>query len=270
VAAIVAAAARPASHETSWSVSDPAPALVLENIVVAFGALKAVDDVSVTVKGGERHAIIGPNGAGKTTLFNAITGVTLPTAGRVIFEDMDITRKPVQFRARMGVSRTFQITNLFPSLTVDENMQLAVRGSGGGKFSMLGNVRLTPEQAERTNSALSISRLDKRGSVVVSELSYGEQRQLEMAMALVAKPRLLLLDEPAAGLSPSERVIVTEIIRSLPRDLTVVLIEHDMELVLNLVERVTCLNNGQMLAEGTPNEIRDNQRVQDVYLGKAR
>lgn len=254
----------------SWSVSDPAPALVLENIVVAFGALKAVDDISVTVKGGERHAIIGPNGAGKTTLFNAITGVTLPTAGRVIFEGKDITRKPAQLRARMGISRTFQITNLFPSLTVDENMQLAVRGSGGGKFSMLGSAQLTPEQADRAESALSISRLDKRGSVVVSELSYGEQRQLEMAMALVARPRLLLLDEPAAGLSPTERGIVADIIRALPQDLTMVLIEHDMELVLKLVERVTCLNNGQMLAEGTPNEIRNNQRVQDVYLGKAR
>lgn len=254
----------------SCPVSDPAPALVLENIVVAFDALKAVDDISITVKSGERHAIIGPNGAGKTTLFNAITGVTLPTAGRVVFEGRDITRKPAQVRARMGISRTFQITNLFPSLTVDENMQLAVRGRGGGKFSMFGTAQLTPEQAERADSALSISRLGKRGSVVVSELSYGEQRQLEMAMALVARPRLLLLDEPAAGLSPAERVIVADIIRVLPRDLTMILIEHDMELVLNLVERVTCLNNGQMLAEGTPNEIRNNQRVQDVYLGKAR
>lgn len=250
--------------------SDLASALVLENIVVAFGALKAVDDVSFVVQTGERHAIIGPNGAGKTTLFNAVTGVKPPTTGRVIFEGQDVTRRSVQRRARMGISRTFQITNLFPSLTVDENMQLAVRGNGEGKFSMLGTAQLNAEQAERAASALSISRLDKRGAVVVSELSYGEQRQLEMAMALVARPRLLLLDEPAAGLSPAERVIVAEIIQSLPRDLTMVLIEHDMELVLKLVERVTCLNNGQMLAEGTPDEIRNNQLVQDVYLGKAR
>lgn len=250
--------------------SDSARALVLENIVVAFGALKAVDGVSIVVGNGERHAIIGPNGAGKTTLFNAITGVTPPTAGRVVFENKDITRRSVQGRARMGISRTFQITNLFPSLTVDENMQLAVRGNDKSKFSMLGAAHLSAEQAERAASALSICRLGKRGGVVVGELSYGEQRQLEMAMALVARPRLLLLDEPAAGLSPTERVIVAEIIRTLPRDLTVVLIEHDMELVLNLVERVTCLNNGQMLAEGTPNEIRSNQLVQDVYLGKAR
>lgn len=245
-------------------------ALVLEDIVVAFGALNAVDRVSITVGSGERHAIIGPNGAGKTTLFNAITGVFPPTSGRIVFEGRDITRMPAQLRARLGISRTFQITNLFPTLTVDENMQLAVRGTGGGKFSLLGASRLTPDEDERVRAALSISRLDMRGAIIVSELSYGEQRQLEMAMALVARPRLLLLDEPAAGLSPAERIIVAEIIRSLPHDLTMVLIEHDMELVLNLVERVTCLNNGQMLAEGTPDEIRANQLVQDVYLGKAR
>jgi branched-chain amino acid transport system ATP-binding protein len=244
--------------------------LDLENISVQFDALKAVDGVSLRVKRGERRAIIGPNGAGKTTLFNAVTGVVLPAGGRIMFDGHDITGAARHRRAQRGISRTFQITNLFPSLTVDENMQLAVRGNGEGKFSMFGAAQLDAGQAERAAAALSISRLDKRGAVIVSELSYGEQRQLEMAMALVARPKLLLLDEPAAGLSPAERVIVAEIIRSLSHDLTMVLIEHDMELVLNLVERVTCLNNGQMLAEGTPNEIRSNQLVQDVYLGKAR
>jgi branched-chain amino acid transport system ATP-binding protein len=246
------------------------PALVLDNIVVAFGALKAVDDVSISVKRGERRAVIGPNGAGKTTLFNAITGVTPPTSGRIMFEGQDVTRKPAQVRARMGMTRTFQITNLFPTMTVDENMQLALRGTGRGKFSMLGSTRLTSEEQDRVASALQMSRLGERSSVAVNELSYGEQRQLELAMALISNPRLLLLDEPAAGLSPSERVMVVEIIRSLPKDLTMVLIEHDMELVLNLVDWVTCLNNGQMLAEGSPKDITSNQRVQDVYLGKAR
>jgi branched-chain amino acid transport system ATP-binding protein len=246
------------------------PALVLDNIVVAFGALKAVDDVSISVKRGERRAVIGPNGAGKTTLFNAITGVTPPTSGRIMFEGQDVTRKPAQVRARMGMTRTFQITNLFPTMTVDENMQLALRGTGRGKFSMLGSTRLTSEEQDRVSSALQMSRLGERSSVAVNELSYGEQRQLELAMALISNPRLLLLDEPAAGLSPSERVMVVEIIRSLPKDLTMVLIEHDMELVLNLVDWVTCLNNGQMLAEGSPTDITSNQRVQDVYLGKAR
>ncbi len=149
-------------------------------------------------------------------------------------------------------------------------MQLALRGTDPSKFSMLGSTRLTPEEQDRVASALRMSRLEERGSVAVNELSYGEQRQLEMAMALVSRPRLLLLDEPAAGLSPAERVMVADIIRSLPHDLTMVLIEHDMELVLNLVDWVTCLNNGQLLAEGSPEEIRTNQHVQDVYLGKAR
>ncbi|MBM6581259.1 ABC transporter ATP-binding protein [Microvirga sp. BT689] len=246
------------------------PALVLENVVVAFGALKAVDDVSISVKGGERRAIIGPNGAGKTTLFNAITGVNPPTSGRIIFEGATVTTKPAHLRARMGMSRTFQITNLFPRLTVAENMQLALRGTGPGKFSLFGSARLSAEEEERVMSALAISRLGERNSVEVHELSYGEQRQLEMAMALVTRPKLLLLDEPAAGLSPSERIIVSDIIRALPRDLTMVLIEHDMDLVLRLVDYVTCLNNGQLLAEGTPESISANQRVQDVYLGKAR
>jgi len=245
-------------------------ALVLENVTVAFGALKAVDDVSLSVKRGERRAIIGPNGAGKTTLFNAITGVFPPTSGRITFEGKDVTRMPAQKRARLGMSRTFQITNLFPTMTVEENMQLALRGTDPSKFSMLGSTRLTPEEQDRVASALRMSRLEERGSVAVNELSYGEQRQLEMAMALVSRPRLLLLDEPAAGLSPAERVMVADIIRSLPHDLTMVLIEHDMELVLNLVDWVTCLNNGQLLAEGSPEEIRTNQHVQDVYLGKAR
>ncbi|MDN5926340.1 MAG: ABC transporter ATP-binding protein [Hyphomicrobiales bacterium] len=245
-------------------------ALNLENIVVAFGALKAVDNVSMTVKRGERRAIIGPNGAGKTTLFNAITGVTRSTSGRITFEGLDISRKPAQSRARMGISRTFQITNLFPSLTVEQNMQLALRGTGSRKFSMLGSARLVSEEREQVASALALSRLATREAVEVTELSYGEQRQLEIAMALVSRPRLLLLDEPAAGLSPAERQMVTDIVRSLPKDLTVVLIEHDMELVLKLVDYVTCLNNGQMLAEGSPEEIRANQLVQDVYLGKAR
>lgn len=245
-------------------------ALVLENVTIAFGALKAVDDVSLSVKRGERRAIIGPNGAGKTTLFNAITGVFPPTSGRITFEGKDVTRMPAQKRARLGMSRTFQITNLFPTMTVEENMQLALRGTDPSKFSMLGSTRLTPEEQDRVASALRMSRLEERGSVAVNELSYGEQRQLEMAMALVSRPRLLLLDEPAAGLSPAERVMVADIIRSLPHDLTMVLIEHDMELVLNLVDWVTCLNNGQLLAEGSPEEIRTNQHVQDVYLGKAR
>lgn len=244
--------------------------LKLEQVGVRFGGLRAVDDVSIALKRGERRAIIGPNGAGKTTLFNAITGVNPPTSGRVYFNGRDVTKASPQVRAQLGMSRTFQITNLFPSLTVADNMQLALRGLSRRKFSMLGDRELSVRERERAEVALAMSRLDQRSDIVVAELSYGEQRQLEMAMALAAQPELLLLDEPAAGLSPAERSIVADIIRSLSRELTVVLIEHDMDLVLSLVDWVTCLNNGSMLAEGVPDDIRANQEVQDVYLGRVR
>ena len=228
--------------------------LQLDGVCVQFGGLKAVDDVSIAVSQGERRAIIGPNGAGKTTLFNAITGVVRPTAGRILFEGREVTRKSIHVRAKLGMSRTFQITNLFPNLTVRENMQLAVRGLSSRKYSLFGSAALDAGERANVDSAIALSRLDQRLDVLVKEMSYGEQRQLEMAMSLVSRPKLLLLDEPAAGLSPAERVIVSDIIRSLPRDLTMVLIEHDMELALSLVDRVTCLNNGKFLVEASPSE----------------
>jgi branched-chain amino acid transport system ATP-binding protein len=244
--------------------------LRLDRVGVRFDALRAVDDVSLDVRRGERRAVIGPNGAGKTTLFNAITGVVPPSSGRVTFEGRDITRAPPHRRAAWGISRTFQITNLFPSLTVRQNMELAIRGLSPRKFSFFGLPAATGQERAQADSALALSRLAIRADSTVSELSYGEQRQLEIAMALAPNPRLLLLDEPAAGLSPAERVIVADIIRALPKDITIVLIEHDMDLVLSLVDWVTCLNNGQFLAEGTPAEIRSNADIQSVYLGKAR
>ena len=244
--------------------------LELDHVGVRFDALKAIDDVSLRVKRGERRAIIGPNGAGKTTLFNAITGVVAPSLGSVKFDGRDITRLPPHRRARFGISRTFQITNLFQSLTVEQNMELALRGLTARKFSMFGDDDMTSEECSQADRALGLSRLGTRAKSLVSELSYGEQRQLEMALALAPNPRLLLLDEPAAGLSPSERVIVADIIRTLSKEITIVLIEHDMDLVLSLVDWVTCLNNGQFLADGTPAEIRSNSDIQDVYLGKAR
>lgn len=243
--------------------------LKLDQVGVRFDALKAVDDVSLRVKRGERRAIIGPNGAGKTTLFNAITGVVPPTSGRVEFDGRDITRLPPHRRAACGISRTFQITNLFPSLTVRQNMELALRGLTSRKFSLFGASSSTDEERVQAHRALGLSRLGSRAGSLVSELSYGEQRQLEMAMALAPNPRLLLLDEPAAGLSPAERVIVADIIRALPAEITIVLIEHDMDLVLSLVDWVTCLNNGQFLAEGAPADIRTNPDIQNVYLGRA-
>jgi len=206
-------------------VSDPI--LSLDHVGVRFDALKAVDDVSLKVGRGERRAIIGPNGAGKTTLFNAITGVVPPTSGRIAFEGRDITALPPHRRARLGISRTFQITNLFPGLTVQQNMALALRGLTERKFSFFGASCLADDEGVQAERALGLSRLGSRAASLVSELSYGEQRQLEMAMALAASPRLLLLDEPAAGLSPAERVIVADIIRALPDDITIVLCQYD-------------------------------------------
>lgn len=246
------------------------PLLELDHITVRFGGLKAVDDVSIRVKPGERRAIIGPNGAGKTTLFNVMTGMVKAASGSIAFAGQDVTRAPVHVRAARGMSRTFQITNLFPRLTVEENMRLALRGLSPRKFSLFDSGALTADEAARADRALALSRLHERRGVEVREMSYGEQRQLEMAMALAAEPKLLLLDEPAAGLSPAERVIVADVIRALPRELTLVLIEHDMDLVLQLVDYVTVLNNGKLLVEAPPGEIRDNPDVQDVYLGKAR
>jgi branched-chain amino acid transport system ATP-binding protein len=247
-----------------------APVLALHQVGVRFGGLKAVDAVSITVRRGERRAIIGPNGAGKTTLFNAIAGTFPPTSGRIVFNGRDVTRLPAHRRAHRGMSRTFQITNLFPTLTVAENMQLALRGLRPCRFSMLGSSGLSGEEADRIDAALVASRMHERLDIPVRELSYGEQRQLELAMALVSRPEVLLLDEPAAGLSPAERGVVAEIVAALSRDLTVMLIEHDMDLVLSLVDWVTCLDNGRLLVEAAPEDIRTNAAVQDVYLGRSR
>ena len=244
--------------------------LRLEGVRVAFGALRAVDGVSLDVPRGERRAIIGPNGAGKTTLFNAIAGEQRVTSGSVFLEGRDVTRLGTQRRANRGIGRTFQITTLFAGLTVAQNLGLAVRGGSRRKLSLFGAGALTAEEARAVEERLASSALAARRDVLVRELSHGEQRQLELQMALAAYPRLLLLDEPAAGLSHAERVTMASIIRALPRDLTLVLIEHDMDLALGLVDRVTCLHNGQVLVEGDPAAIRADARVQEVYLGSPR
>ncbi len=248
----------------------PKPLLDLTAVVMQFGALRAVDVAAMSIAIGERRAVIGPNGAGKTTLFNTITGVLRPTSGRIAFDGHDITRQLPHRRAKLGIARTFQITNLFPTLSVMDNMKLALRGLKPRKFSMFGDGALTAEERSIAEHALGMTRLGERQSAIVRDMSYGEQRQLELAMALSSTPRLLLLDEPAAGLSPAERTIVAEIVRSLPRDITVVLIEHDMDLALGLVDYVTCMYEGRVLVEASPAEIRSNATVQDVYLGKAR
>jgi branched-chain amino acid transport system ATP-binding protein len=244
--------------------------LRLEGVRVAFGALRAVDGVSLEVPRGERRAIIGPNGAGKTTLFNAIAGEQRVSAGAVWLAGEDVTRLGTQRRANRGIGRTFQITTLFAGLGVEENLRLAVRGRSRRKLSLFGSGDATADEARAVEERLAASGLASKRDVPVRELSHGEQRQLELQMALASNPSLLLLDEPAAGLSPAERVTIARIIRELPRDLTLVLIEHDMDLALGLVDRVTCLHNGQVLVEGDPAAIRADARVQEVYLGRPR
>jgi branched-chain amino acid transport system ATP-binding protein len=242
--------------------------LQLDRVSVTFDALRAVDGVTLAVRAGERRAIIGPNGAGKTTLFNAIAGEQRASAGTVRFAGRDVTRLRTHRRAALGMGRTFQITTLFAGLSVEENVRLAVRGLSPRKYSLFGPGATDGGEAAAVEASLLASGLEPRRGILTKTLSYGEQRQLELAMALAVRPKLLLLDEPAAGLSPAERVHMAEVIRSLPRDLTVVLIEHDMDLALGLVDFVTCLHHGQVLVEGSPDEIRGNDLVQEVYLGK--
>lgn len=248
----------------------PEPILTLTDVVVAFDALRAVDGVSLTVPRGQRRAIIGPNGAGKTTLFNAIAGANPPTSGKIMFNGHDVTNLPPHRRAQLGISRTFQITNLFPTLSVQDNMMLALRGLSPKKFSLFGAPDADASEASRIAAALKAARIAERADIIVKEMSYGEQRQLEIAIALVTTPTMLLLDEPAAGLSPSERSMIAEVIRSLDPAITVILIEHDMDLALGLVDFVTCMFEGRVLVEEQPEGIRRDKQVQEVYLGKPR
>ncbi len=241
--------------------------LEIDNVAVRFGGLVAVDAVSLRVAVGERHAVIGPNGAGKSTLFNAVAGLVAVNAGRVRLAGTDITTASVPRRARLGLGRTFQITTLFPSLTIAETMRLGLYGCSWRPWALLGRDR--PDAAGRAAIAAAIAAcgLKGRGDATVAALSYGAQRQLELALALVGAPRLLLLDEPAAGLSPAERTLLAQIIAGLPRSLTVLMIEHDMDLVLSLVDRITCLDSGRTIADGTPDSIRTDPEVRRVYLG---
>jgi branched-chain amino acid transport system ATP-binding protein len=253
-----------------WELFVSEPILTLTDVVVAFDALRAVDGVSLIVPRGQRRAIIGPNGAGKTTLFNAIAGAHPPTSGKITFNGHDVSRLPPHRRAQLGISRTFQITNLFPTLSVQDNMMLALRGLKPKKFSLFGSPDPDDSEATRIAAALNAARIAERADIIVKEMSYGEQRQLEIAIALVTTPTMLLLDEPAAGLSPSERSMIAEVIRSLDPAITVILIEHDMDLALGLVDYVTCMFEGRVLVEEPPEGIRRNKQVQEVYLGKPR
>jgi branched-chain amino acid transport system ATP-binding protein len=245
--------------------------LRVENVSKHFGSLVAVDGVSMTVEAGELRAVIGPNGAGKTTFFNMISGFLTQTSGKIIFEDEDISAMPPTRRVWRGIARTFQITEVFPELSVRENLRIAVEVAAGYRLSPWLSGDADGEVRARVSELLDMGGLTEKADRLVGELSHGDQRATEIMMALALKPRLLLLDEPTAGMGDQETYNITQLIRKLHRDqkLTIVLIEHDMRVVFNLADRIMVLAEGRMLAEGTPKDIAANETVQAAYLGKA-
>jgi branched-chain amino acid transport system ATP-binding protein len=244
-----------------------APILRLRGVGRRFGGLHAVRAVDLEVRQGERRAILGPNGAGKTTLFNVIAGEFPPTSGSVEVFGQDVTILPARTRVALGLTRTYQTSRLFLGLSVEDNLYLAVLGAAGGRLRPV----LTRRDAELRRKAREVAERTGLGGVLpvaVRDLSHGEQRQLEVGMALAGEPRLMMLDEPAAGLSRAERVKLTEMLLELDRSITLLLIEHDMDVALTVAEYVTMMHDGRVIVEGTPAEIRANQLVHDLYLGR--
>jgi len=244
--------------------------LQVQNVSKHFGKLVAVNGVTLNVEPGELRAVIGPNGAGKTTFFNLISGFFPPTSGRILFQGQDITEMPEYKRVKQGMARTFQVTEIFPELTVRENIRVAVEVADGR--------RVSPwlSRTDRARIEARIAELMEMGGIapmadrLVGELSHGDQRSTEIMMSLALNPKLLLLDEPTAGMGDQETYHVTKLIRRLHRDqkLTIILIEHDMRVIFHLADRILVLAEGAPLAEGTPDEIAKDERVQAAYLGK--
>ena len=243
--------------------------LQIDGLSKRFGGVVASDDIVLGVNAGELHAVIGPNGAGKTTLIGQLSGEIAPNSGRIFFDGHDITALPVHARNRLGLARSFQITSLFRDFTALENVALAVQAHAGHSFRFWRDARTQAELREPAHSALARVGLGSRSGAIVASLSHGEQRQLELAMALAAKPRLLLLDEPMAGLGAEESARMVETLRELKRELTILLIEHDMEAVFALADRITVLVYGRVIATGAPEAIRLNAEVRRAYLGEA-
>jgi branched-chain amino acid transport system ATP-binding protein len=241
--------------------------LELQGLARYFGAVSAVNGVSLAVERCERRALIGPNGAGKTTVFNLITGQLAPSAGRILFEGRSLTDLAPHAIARRGVSRSFQRTNVFPRLTVLENLRLAAAANERGSYDLLGAIRhLAPPLAKAREVATAVGLAERMEEPAV-RLSYGEQRQLEVGIALATSPKLLLLDEPTAGMSPEETQRMTQLLGRLPREVTLLIIEHDMDVVFSLADRITVLHYGEVLTEGAPEAVRADPRVYEVYLG---
>jgi branched-chain amino acid transport system ATP-binding protein len=242
-------------------------ALRVENLSKDFGGVHAVCDVSMRVESGERLAIIGPNGAGKTTLFNLLNGQLPPTSGRVYFFGQDITNKAAYYRAHLGIARSFQVTTLFLNLTVLDNILLAIQGTRPSRFQMFRSFTTYDQLYTKAEKLLGSMDLWEKRSEPVHAISYGEQRKLEIALSLASEPKLVLLDEPSTGLTTAESTEFISMIRNLGKDITVILVAHDMDLVFGVAERIIVLHHGEIIAEGTPDEISTDSKVKEIYMG---
>jgi len=243
------------------------PLLRVEKLVRRFGGIIATDHVSLDVAQGELHAIIGPNGAGKTTLISQLIGQLMPHSGTIRLAGRDITRVPPHRRSALGLARSFQITSLLPDFTAADNVALAAQAHDGHSFHFWGNARKVPHLREAARDALERVGLGHRADVVVSRLSHGEQRELELAVALATRPQIMLLDEPMAGLGVTESARMVKLLQELRREVSIVLVEHDMPAVFALADRISVLVYGRVIASGTPSEIRGNDEVKRAYLG---
>jgi branched-chain amino acid transport system ATP-binding protein len=246
----------------------PEPLLEIDGLTKRFGGVVASDSIMLAVPPGELHAIIGPNGAGKTTLIGQLTGEVAPESGAIRFGGADITRLPTHQRSMLGLARSFQITSLFLDFTALDNVALAVQAHAGHSFRFWRDARQERGLREPARAALTRVGLAERADVIVANMSHGEHRQLEIAMALATKPRMLLLDEPMAGMGPEESQRMVKTLNELKRELTILLVEHDMEAVFALADRITVLVYGRVIATGTPEEIRANEEVRQAYLGE--
>jgi branched-chain amino acid transport system ATP-binding protein len=244
------------------------PLLQVSHLAKRFEGIVATDDLVLNVAAGELHAVIGPNGAGKTTLIAQLSGQLIPDSGSIRFAGNDITALPMYRRSALGLARSFQITSLFLDLSVLDNVALAVQAHAGHSFHFWRNARAEPELRQPARALLARVGLAERAELPAATLSHGEHRQLELAMALAGSPRMLLLDEPMAGLGPEESARMVEMLRALKRELTILLVEHDMEAVFALADRITVLVYGRVIATGAPADIRANRDVRDAYLGE--
>jgi len=245
-----------------------APTLRLRGVGRRFGGLVAVRDVDLDVSSGARHAILGPNGAGKTTLFNVISGDLRASSGTVELFDRDVTLMPARKRTRLGLARTYQQSRMLLGLSVEDSIYLSVLGVGAGHLRPVKLPRKDAALRDRAHEAARRAAIEHRLSELVGNLSHGEHRQVALAMALAAEPKILMLDEPASGLSRGERQLLTELLLALDERITLILIEHDMDVALRVAERVTMMNDGRVVVEGTPDEIRANELVHALYLGR--